>query len=218
MGNCLLSKVATVLFLLPASLAAQLASPERNVEDHVLASSHDPKVRVHLPTSARYVGADRWVLYDMADCELHAFVDADSNNNVQRVYWVQFESYLPSRPELHHTYDSPNHASLGGMDFYIDSWVRAKDEATREGSDLQHIVTLIRAKGYRLPNGMMYVRFVHLLDAAKRKELMIIYAEDLAGTTHTAADLQPGGTFHDKWPSIEAKLVERAKASFTLEP
>jgi hypothetical protein len=29
---------------------------------------------------------------------------------------------------------------------------------------------------------MMYVRLVHLLDAEKRKELMIIYGEDLAGT------------------------------------
>jgi len=152
------------------ALGARLA-PERTVDDHVLTSAHDPKVRVHLPKSAHYVGADRWVLYDLADCELHAFVDADSSKNVQRLYWVQFEQYLPSRPELHHTYDSPEHANIGGMDFYVDSWVRARNEPTRTGSDLQHIVNLIEAKGYGIPAGMMYVRFVHLLDAQKRKEL-----------------------------------------------
>jgi len=59
------------------------------------------------------------VLYGMADCELHAFVDADPQKNVQRLYWVQFEGYLPTRPELKHNYDSPRHANIGGMDFYL---------------------------------------------------------------------------------------------------
>jgi len=67
-----------------------------------------------VPNSAQYVGADRWVLYGMADCELHAFVDADPQKNVQRLYWVQFEGYLPTRPELKHNYDSPRHANIGG--------------------------------------------------------------------------------------------------------
>jgi hypothetical protein len=199
------------------ALGAQHA-PERTVQDHVLTSAHDPKLRVHLHESAQYVGVDRWVLYDMADCELHAFVDADSSKNVQRLYWVQFEQYLPSRPELHHTYDSPNHANIGGMDFYVDSWVRARNEPRRTGSDLQHIVNLIESKGYRLPDGMMYVRFVHLLDQQKRKELMIIYAEDVSASGHSVSDLQRGGRFNDQWPSIEKKLVERGKVSFELEP
>ena len=41
-----------------------------------------------------------------------------------------------------------------------------------------------------MPSGMMYVRLVHLLDDQKRKELMIIYGEDLAPTGHTVADLE----------------------------
>lgn len=79
--------------------------------------------------SAQYVGGDRWVLYDLADCELHALVDADAQGNVQRLYGIQFEAYLPTRPELKHTYDSPRHARLG-MDFFVDTWVRAKDDET----------------------------------------------------------------------------------------
>jgi hypothetical protein len=180
-------------------------------------SDHDPKVRIALPKSAQYVGADRWVLYDMADCELHAFVDADARKNVQRLYWVQFEAYLPSRPELKHTYDSPRHAELGGLDFYVDTWVRATDEPTRAGSDLEHILALIRAKGYRVPAGMMYVRLVHLLDETKRKELMIIYAEDLAPTGFTAAELQKGGKAYDQWPALEKPLVERAEQKVVIE-
>ena len=142
--------------------------------------------------------------------ELHAFVDADSQKSVQRLYWVQFEGYLPTRPELEHTYDSPRHANLGGLDFYVDTWVRLKDAETQPGSDVEHIMALIRAKGYQMPSGMMYVRLVHLLDEQKRKELMIIYGEDVAQSALTAGELQPGGKAHDRWPSIAEGLLERA--------
>ena len=164
---------ATALLLF---LPSQGASPERQVDHNVITSLHDPAVKIRLPNSAAYVGADRWILYDIADCELYAFVESDSSKNVQKLYWVQFEQYIPSRPDLHHTYDSPRHTSLGGMDFYVDTWVRAQTEPSKAGSDREHIVALIQRKGLQLPEGMMYVRLVHLLDEQKRKELMIITA------------------------------------------
>ena len=204
--------------LVLGSFAAQGVSPERKVlGGNVVASERDPRVRVRLPREVQYVGADRWVLYGMADCELHAFVDVDAQKNVQRLYWVQFEGYLPTRPELKHTYDSPKHANLGGMDFYVDTWVRTKDAETQPGSDLEHILALIAAKGYRMPEGMMYVRLVHLLDEQKRKELMIIYGEDVARSGFSAAELQPGGKANDRWPRIAEGLLEKAENKVVVE-
>jgi hypothetical protein len=206
-----LVKQVLAIVLCCAYLRAQISGPERRVEGNVITSERAPAVRVHVPKSAEYVGADRWVLYGMADCELHAFVDVDAQKNVERLYWVQFEGYLPTRPELKHTYDSPTHANLSGMDFYVDTWVRTKDAKTQPGSDLEHILALIGAKGYRMPEGMMYVRLVHLLDEQKRKELMIIYGEDVAQSGFSAAELQPGGEAHDRWLSIVQGLLERAE-------
>jgi hypothetical protein len=183
----------------------------------VITSEHDPHVRIQLPKSVQYVGANRWILYGIADCELHAFVEADPRNNVERLYWVQFESYVPTRPELKHTYDSPRHANIGGMDFYVDTWARPKDAETRAGSDFEHIRTLLRAKDYNMPAGMMSVRLVHLLDEQKRKELMIIYGEDVAGTGFTAADLNEGGKERERWPNIEKGLIERAEQKIRIE-
>jgi hypothetical protein len=223
--------VATLLssFLLCISPAAQTTSaaptppPERKVEGNIITSAHDPSVRIQLPPSVHYVGADRWVLYGIADCELHAFVDVDEHKpddrkNVQRLYWVQFESYVPTRPELQHTYDSPRHATLGGLDFYVDTSVRANDAPRQSGSDRGHIEALIGSHGYSMPAGVMYVRLVHLLDEQKRKELMIIYGEDLAPTGLTAADLAPGGKAHDRWPDLEKSLIEHAEKRITIEP
>jgi hypothetical protein len=210
-------KSAIVVIFFGCCLAAAATAPERRVEnDNVIISERDPKVRIELPQSVQYVGADRWELYDIADCELHAFVDADEHKNVQRLYWIQFEGYLPSKPDLHHKYDSPRRAMIGGLDFYVDTWVKLTSEKITPGSDEEHIQSLIRAKGFKLPAGMMSVRLVHLLDQARRKELMIIYSEDVAPTGFTAADLASGGKAHDRWPAIEEGLIERAKENVRI--
>jgi hypothetical protein len=211
----MLKQVVAVAF--GAVVAVQTNRPERKVEGAVITSERDPRMRIRLPTSVQYVGADRWVLYGIADCELHAFVDADEQKNVQRLYWVQFEGYLPTKPKLKHTYDSPRHATIGGMDFYVDTWVRASGPEKQPDSDGAHVRTLVRAKGYNAPEGMMYVRLVHLLDEQKRKELMIIYGEDVAPTGFGAAELAKGGKAFDRWPEIENGLVERSLKKISLE-
>jgi hypothetical protein len=208
---------AAVTVVSCVSLAAQIQAPQRKIEKNVIISEREPKIRIELPQSTRYVGADRWVLYGIADCELHAFVETDEQKNVRRLYWVQFEGYLPSRPDLKHTYDSPQHATMGGVDFYVDTWVRPKDATIDPDSDREHIEALIKAKGYKMPAGMMYVRFVHLLDDSKRKELMIIYGEDLAFTGHTAGELHEGGRAYARWPAIAESLVSRAEKEIMIE-
>lgn len=205
-----------VLFLLPWLFASQTSVPDRKVSGAAISSNHDPNLQIHLPESAKYVGADRFVLYGIADCELHAFVEADSQQRVQHLYWIQFEGYLPSKPELAHTYDSPRHATIGGLDFYVDTWPRSSNEKITPGSDREHIETLLSKNGYKMPPSMMYVRLVHLLDEKKRKELMIIYGEDLAPAGFAAADLQEKGKARDQWHGLENGLIERAKNSISL--
>jgi hypothetical protein len=210
-------KQIAAMLLLCGFLAAQSKRPERAVQANVITSERDPTVRIKLPKSVQYVGADRWILYGIADCELHAFVEADGDKNLQRLYWVQFEGYIPTRPELKHKYDSPRIMTLGGMNFYVDTWVRPRNAATERGSDVEHIEALIRAKGYKFPAGMISVRLVHLLDKQKRKELMIIYSEDVAPTGFTTAELLPGGKAYGQWPAIEKGLIERAEKTLAFE-
>lgn len=213
-----LRKTIIASVFLSTLLAAQTKGPERKVAGNVITSENDPSVRIELPKSVQYAGADRWVLYGIADCELHAYVEADQGKNVQRLYWVQFEGYIPSRPELHHTYDSPRHADIGGLDFYVDTWVRSRDEKIDAGSDREHIEQLIRAKGYTMPAGMAYVRLVHLLDREKRKELMIIYGEELGPAGVSADDLKDNGKAHERWPAIEKGLIEDSKMKIHISP
>jgi hypothetical protein len=213
----LLRNLASLL-LLSGTLIAQATAPDRTVKGNSVISTHDPAVRISVPKSAQYAGAERFVLYDVADCEIGVFVEADAAKNVTRLYWIQFEGYLPSKPDLHHEYDSPRHATLGGWDFFVDTWPRQRDEAIKPGGDREAVQRILGSKGYKMPEGMMYVRLVHLLDEAKRKELMIIYGEDLAPAGATAASLKEGGANFSRWPSIENGLIERAKKNVKVEP
>jgi len=202
-----------------ACLAADAqAPPERKVvNNNIIISDHDPKVRIELPKSVWYVGVDRFFLLDIADCELYAFVEVDDQKNVQRLYWIQFEEYLPSKPDLKHQYDSPRHMTIGGFRFYVDTWVKRNNENITAGSDEDHIAALMLSRGYKMPAGMMSVRLVHLLDEKKRKELMIIYSESLKPTGFSAADLKKGGKAENLWLSLEDDLLVRARQEIKIE-
>jgi hypothetical protein len=99
----------------------------------------------------------------------------------------------------------------------VDAWVRERNAETQHGSDREHIEALVREKGYKMAAGMMYVRLVHLLDEQKRKELMIIYGEDLVATGFTAADVSENGKVFDHWPGIEKDLIRRAAEKISIQ-
>ena len=211
-------KRTVILAAFVSCLAAAAPAPERKVvNNNIIISDHDPKARIELPKSVWYVGVDRFILQDIADCELYAFVEVDDQKNVQRLYWIQFEDYLPSKPDLQHHYESPRHMTIGGFRFYVDTWVKRTNENITAGSDEDHITALILSRGYKMPAGMMSVRLVHLLDEQKRKELMIIYSESLKPTGFAAADLKKGGKAENLWLSLEDDLLVRARQEIKIE-
>lgn len=210
--------VATALIssvLVPICLAAG-EMPQRTVQGNTVVSSRDPSVRIEVPASAAYVGSERWLLEAYADdIELHAFVEVAADKRVKRIYWVQFEAYLPSRPELQHTYDSVRHATLGGLDFLVDTWVERTDAREEPDSDGAHLKARLRLAGYSLPESMVSVRLVHLMDDS-RKELMLIYSEDAAMTGITPGVPGTGGKRQGRWLALQPELIQRCELSFTL--
>ncbi len=185
---------------------------------HQIISKRDPNIRIDVPRSARYLGADRWHLFGVADCEIHIFVEADRQKNVKRYYWIQFESYLPEYPDYFYEYKKGHNEQIAGLDFNLRARFGLSAETPKAGSDLEHALQLITARGYKLPADLMNVRFVHLTDASKRKELMVIYAEDMAPTGFSTAALIAGGKIRPEWSAIEAQLLARAKKKLGFRP
>lgn len=187
----------TMKWVLPAAIALAAACLPGRVDaveprleaDGRHVRSFEPPAVVSLPDNAQYLGNRRWVLYGYADCDLHLFVDTDvvgadavetdAKGVVTRLYWIQSEGYLDSRPELTHAgdYDDSRKIDIGGLRFHLDTWTRDREDAAPADSDLEQVDRLIAESGLSLPEDMVFVRLVHLPDPAQRKELMIIYAE-----------------------------------------
>lgn len=209
--------VAATLALVSPGPAAE---PEHAVSGHTVSSTGDPRVHIRLPAAAGYVGSDRFMLTkpgigDFDACELFAFADAEPSGSLRQVWWVQFEHYLPAHPELHYTYDSTRHATIGGLDFYVDIDASDGTNVPRPGSDGEHFYDLLAAHGYkRTP--MMFVRLVHLPDAAKRKELMIIAGKRLPSGM-TAASLKDAGAHAAQRLALEDELLAWATRNLAVE-
>lgn len=174
----LLPTMSGVMLMVALAAGAGAVEPRLHAGGTTV-QSFEPPARVKVPASAEYLGNRRWVLYGYADCDLHVYVQKDARGVVERLYWIQSEAYIPSRPELTHAggYAKSRALTVDGMDFHLDTWGRALSDKAPADSDLEQVEQLVAAAKLRLPDNMAFVRLVHLPDAAQRKELMLIYAE-----------------------------------------
>ncbi|HEX8560717.1 MAG TPA: hypothetical protein VF668_21670 [Pyrinomonadaceae bacterium] len=212
----------------PAPAQAPSPAPppvSRRVSGLTLTSDAEPRVRIKFAKEFKYAGGHSFVLYDVANAEQHFFVDADARGRVRRLYWVQFEGYLPTNTRSYN-YKSPNVVKVGALDFVADSQARripppdpaAAAKPANKISDGEQARAFLASKGYTLASDeALWQRLVHLTDASKRSELMVIYLEDLGGTGMTAADLNEGGRAAAQWESVSKALLERARAGMTIE-
>lgn len=198
---------------------APIQIPQRTVEGKVVVSVSDPGVRIEILQPATYVGATRFVLFEVADCEIHLFVDADDAKNIRRLYWVQFEAYLPEHPTLaysHHPAYSPT--TLSGLPFYQRARFGQTSESPSPGSDAERAFSLLKEKGYTLPAETVNVTYKHFLDSTMRKELLLIMLEDMSLAGTTFAQLVRDNEVQPTWAPIAAKLLERAPQAFAITP
>ncbi|GEM_PF-276991 len=197
--------------LKPTTSGTSAEQQARRVEGQILTSTAQPAVRLQFDNKFKYIGNQSFILYDNARVEQHFFVDADGQGRIKRLYWVQFEGYLPNNTETYN-YKVNKTVNLGGLDFIADAYARnIKDSSGRPGSDGSRARAFLESNGYRMASDdIISQRLVHLPDESKRNELMIIYTEDLSAMKLTAADVTEGGRAAARWDEISKGLLERA--------
>lgn len=202
---------------------AQTPMPAGKVEGHIVAHPGTPALKVGVPATATYVGAERFTLYGVADCEIHVFVEADEQKRIRKLYWIQFEGYLPSRPDARYEYgENDRRMELWGQAAWMRIFLSRTERPTREGSDSERVRSILTRAGYIAPPHLMMVRLVRLLDDPQgtgygRSELMMIYAEDMAPTGLTVDDVTTDGKSNARWTALEQPLIDRAAAAFSVK-
>lgn len=209
--------VITTSALLGLAFIAEATQGE--VKGQTLSSSAFPVGTITVDPKFRYVGSSEFVLYGVADSEIHVFAEIE-NKVVQRFYWVQFEGYLPEKQHNTYNYASdPQRTMIDGHAFHERSWTTNIDvgrKKMRPGSDSAAVLKLLEDKGYVVGPDVMQMRLVRL-DEAKRKELMIIYSENLSLHALTAADLAEGGKAVAQRDALIDGLRVRAVAGLKVE-
>jgi hypothetical protein len=180
------------------------------------------RLTVRIPRSARYIGSDRFELYGVADAEVHVYAEIDAAKRLRKLYWIQFESYLPSQPDRRYNYAEGNVRRLvRGTPTWILAGPRPSTGPTRPGSDREHVIAILKRAGIVIPPEVMNVRMVQILDDPQgtgrgRRELMVIYSEDLAMTGRKLAELTTDGQPNALWTKIEPALIDRATKAVAI--
>ena len=209
--------ITTILMLVLSAAAFGQDAPLRKVKGHVLKSPDTPEVEIEISKDFKYVGGQRFILYTVANAEQHFFVDADKDGRIKRMYWIQFEGFLPTNTNSY-TYKGTKTVTIGGLDFIADAYARnIKLNPGRPDSDGALGRAFLASKGYRLGSDeTLSLRFLHFIGEKKRDELMIIYLEDMSGLGLSSADVAKGGKAEAKWNEIAEAHLARAQKNLTI--
>ncbi len=191
-------------------------TPARSVDGQVLRSTGMPSVAIEFDEEFKYAGTQSFVLYDVANCEQHFFVDADDKGRVKGLYWIQFEGYLPDNTKSYN-YKVTKTVDIGGLDFIADAYARTTVGSTgNPNSDGNRARAFLESKGFDVADHIMSQRLVHLIGDDKRNELMIIYSEEITSRGLTAADVSEGGRAYIYWDDLAKGLLDRALKNMKL--
>jgi len=152
----------------------QLPPPAHRPTGQVLHADVGAIRELRFAKEFRYAGGQRFILKKVADAEQHFFVAAAKDGTVRRVYWIQFESLLPGIGEGY-DYSADAAVTVDGVAFRRN--VRRWNGAPEPDSDRAAMYALLEKRGYRIPDGALRIRLVHVPESNRREELMVVYAE-----------------------------------------
>ena len=152
----------------------------RSVKGQVLTSTSLPSIRIRFDKRFKYVGSQKFILYDRAQVEQVFFVYADGEKHIKRMYMIQFEGYLPN-VDATYNYAVEKTIDLAGQTYIINTETIPNVQAALSQdprSDSAHAGAFLTGKGYRFSESVMYQRFVRLVDQTKRNEFILVYIEE----------------------------------------
>lgn len=167
----------------------------RFAEGNTLVSSQLPDALITLPKAVNYIGSTRFDLKEVADAEIHLFVEVDKAGEFERAYWIQFESYLPRYPSASYDFTDGGMplASLGQMELYYRARFGRADDAPPEESEAFRVRRMIKNAGYSLPSETYSAQFHQVVSADNRSEILVIVIGDLSDVDLSFEQIVAGG-------------------------
>ena len=182
----------------------------RAIEGDTIVSPSSPRARIRITSNMIYLGDLQYLLHQKNRVQEFFFIDVNGIGHVTRMLLVHFEGFLEGKEGA---YDYPVNkiVHLNGQEFLYDTLFINIQQYIAEHPEtaIARAADYIRQRAYTLAGEVVFQRFLRLVDAEKRNELIIAYMESSEKAGVTAKDIETD-------EAAANALLERALASFKI--
>jgi hypothetical protein len=158
-----------------------------------------------------YVGGVSFILYEVANCEIHLFADVDEWGRVLRLFRFQFEGYLSDNDYRYNYSGDPFRTVIDDVEFFGRGSIFKEASVLAnlsDRSDGMRVRRVLKQKDQLLEGDYMSVRYV-CLDKERRQELMFFYVENLSQHGLSILDFE-GSKGEYVWQNVLTGLRARS--------
>ena len=205
-------------------------SLNRFVSENVITSDSLPKIEIKVHEAFTFLGKFDFEIIASSDeyekkilgkpiaaGERLVFVNADDDKQVNKLFVVQLEGFLPLY-DFTYNYDFSNAEFIGENRYRHNTWFYNSGQLAQENPKGEGAKTrkFLEDKGFRLEDEFMMSRFVGLASEDRKNEIIIYYIEMLRKNTgYTLKEIED--TINKEEATIiRNELIERSKKSFTI--
>ena len=152
-------------------------TPEGKVAGQVLDSPRFPAMKFQFTPEFKYVGAQRFQMKASSDVEQHVWAETDAEKHIQRLFWLQYEGFLPNNDFTFDYEQQPLNMQHGGLQWKCNMFMIVPRRDEDPDTDGARFRSFLRSKGVHIPPQYVQLRCFHVAEDG-RNELMMIYLED----------------------------------------
>src|ERR1700733_12063906 len=151
------------------------------VESNTFISSSNPDIRVRVDRKFKYIGNLPFEVDKIARGNRYIFVQATPEKQVQRIFIIQQEGFVPSSGEIYR-YKITTPAKLGSSDYQHSVIIYDNDANIREepGKEADLTLRFLADHGYVLEPELVMSRFARSADSERKHEIIFFCFENLS--------------------------------------
>jgi putative intracellular protease/amidase len=185
----------------------------RYAKGQYLISERSPVLNMKFDDQFQYAGQQTFTLFENSLVTQLYFAKCNKNK-VEAFFTIQFEEYLPGI-DLKYNYKIKDSLEINGVSFLYSPVYNEPNKTLKENkrSDVWHKYRFLQSKGLSLPDEVAGHRFVKVIDALNKKEVLVVYNEDIKLSNTTFSELDKD---NKKLEAVKTSLLKKALSSFSI--